>query len=267
MEYKKINIKKYLLFYLIITIITFGTVFILKIIDKNKKEIIATQIENSRQNNIITDNLIYYIGKVVNWHTINEETKNIDWQILYADKEGTYLIAKDYINIEKQAPDFPSVYMKYNSREYQISFSNTYSKELIEYLNNNELWSKKYVSSKNDIKWVKGTPTMELYTQGHNAKYGTDFACFGINNIWYDKPTSNYSKPGIIQGDGIFYLKNSDKQNILWLSAINNEVVGSTDLWAIDNNNGCFISLKLKEYGGLRPVIAIRPDVKLEIVE
>ena len=70
MEYKKINIKKYLLFYLIITIITFGTVFILKIIDKNKKEIIATQIENSRQNNIITDNLIDYMGKVVNWHTI-----------------------------------------------------------------------------------------------------------------------------------------------------------------------------------------------------
>lgn len=70
MEYKKINIKKYLLFYLILAIITFGTVFILKIIDKNKKKIIATQIENSRQNNIITDNLIDYMGKVVNWHTI-----------------------------------------------------------------------------------------------------------------------------------------------------------------------------------------------------
>lgn len=269
MEYKKINKYSYLFIYtLLIVIVLLSQYLIYKYKEKEtiriEEERIQTILSN-RKNQEITNNLSEYIGKVVNWHTQNDMTKDITWKLLYADEFNTYLISADYINKNKQLPKENSEEFDgtYTDNDYIVNFKYGDNSKVVKYLTNNELWKKLY-NNNNDVDWVAGSPTMELYTKAHNCKYGTNFIA-QKNNEGYIEPIKSYMMYQTISDDDTFVLKNSEKTKILWLAAEDGAGDAVEYLWAIDNNSQSFMTTC--NYGGLRPVIALKSSVELEIMK
>ena len=90
--------------------------------------------ENSKHNETtkkIIANPKEYIGKEVKWKTKVAETKDITWEILYADDDGVYLISNDYVNIISQVPAKDNI--KINGGTYNISWDNNFNQLISKY--------------------------------------------------------------------------------------------------------------------------------------
>lgn len=269
MEYKKINKEYYLIIYIILIVVIIVTQYLIKEHKNTEKIDLKTEeqfqsVLKNRKNKEITDNLSTFIGKTVNWETSNPITKSITWQILYADEYNTYLIAKDYIDTDTQMPDknLDEKNGDYSYSQYTISFEYGDNSKVVNYLLNKSRWKDLYNNENHDVNWAIGSPTMELYTKAHNAKYGTNFVSLK-NNEGYINPTKSNN---LIMEDDTFILKNSNKTDRLWLAAEDGSGKAIEYVWVVDNNSQCFITSSTNNFGGLRPVVALKSSIELDVM-
>ncbi len=160
---------------------------------------------------------------------LNENGVTDDWKILYADEFNIYLIAADYLNT-KFCPTKDGVAITNNVNSYTTSFStdlldkyagsaditspkiknlnsdffNTkkyssedYNMKAVAYMLDTDIWTKQLTKTDDTyVDYVIGGPTIELFFNAYNAKYGTNFGAkaYSENSTYGYKISSDKSK-------------------------------------------------------------------------
>ncbi len=160
----------------------------------------------------VASDLSNFIGKTVTGYT-SEKASNYQWQIFYADSSNIYLISSYFINYS-DIPTKDGKVLTKKSTDYIIDFS----EEVLNLYNgssditdsrlktlNKDYFDKNFSSEDNNMKavaymldtsiwntfkdnnadYVIGGPTVELFFNSYNAKYGTKYEAQAYSNKGY----------------------------------------------------------------------------------
>ena len=183
-----------------------------------------------------------------------ECTNNIgvdSWKIFYVDNSNIYLIAGDYIPYNyipaSSAGHKPSQgQTNYNAELSTIGpdylGSESIKDERIKALNNDYFNVKKYYSVKENMKAVAymldinawsgfagekaeyaiGGPTIELFFNSYNKKYGTNYVAKSTSSTGYlvgNGSATGYQLTLSVNNDNLYVLNSQERANEMWLAS------------------------------------------------
>ena len=239
-----------------------------------------------------------YGAEVKEYECSSSETVN-KWLILYVDSENIYLIADDYIPYGYNIPigllnsrpsngDYSrSIYFSSNLGGY--AGSTNISDEKIKKLNNSYFNIRKFTSNYNNMKataylldtdawsiyagekaeYAIGGPTIELIINSYNEKYGTNYNAAADNKYGYaisENGGLSYelSIRRLLYGAGLpYYVSSLNNATGMWISSPAYEGNGN-DLFVMYFDGSIYCGAIDERNYGLRPVVCLKSDVKLE---
>ena len=239
-----------------------------------------------------------YGSEVKGYECSSSETIN-KWLILYVDSENIYLIADDYIPYGYNIPigllnnrpsngDYSrSIYFSSNLGGY--AGSTNISDEKIKKLNNSYFNIRKFTSNYNNMKataylldtdawsiyagekaeYAIGGPTIELIINSYNEKYGTNYNAAADNKYGYaisENGGLSYelSIRRLLYGAGLpYYVSSLNNATGMWISSPAYEGNGN-DLFVMYFDGSIYCGAIDERNYGLRPVVCLKSDVKLE---
>ena len=256
-------------------------------LDDYLKEITADTIANAE------DKSEFY-GAIVNGYTCENSAGVNAWKIFYADENNIYIIADDYIH-KNYCPGSANYEIVARDNEYKLSMKNVINDykgsqditdEKIKKLNNDYFNVKGYSNTNESMKAVAymldtdvwsvfsgdksefaiGGPTVEMFLNSYNEKYGTNYLAEATSNIGYQfKSDSGYTF--ILQlsvpDDSLYTINSMDKAEYMFLASPANENYGTC---LIDMSfAGNFIYDRYDaRYVGFRPLVCLNSDVELK---
>lgn len=214
------------------------------------------------------------------------------WQIFYADNSNIYLIASDYISYEY----LPSSTLGNNlelgihsGAGYFTSILNDYtgseniSNQVIQKLNNS-FFNQSLVSKNNNMKSVAymldtnawkgfkgekadyaiGGPTIELYLNSYNNKYGTNYVAKATSSIGYNIGSGTATATSLtlsVKDDLLYVTTDINKSSSMWIAS---PVANSTDNIFSIKNTGEIVNNKYDNNdSGFRPIICLNTNTQL----
>ena len=167
--------------------------------------------------------------------------------------------------------DIKALNNDYFSKRYS---STNNSMKSVAYMLDKNIWS---VYAGDKAKYAIGVPTAELLFKSYNKKYGTNLVAKAKNQIGYQVGSDYYYSKVLKTSDPTYVIKSTNKAMGMWLAtpSYRNSVTkaevyfvlydGSiyegntiTGVFSIDQYNATGYGL------GLRPVVCLKPDVKLQ---
>ena len=235
-----------------------------------------------------------FYGAIVNNYTCENSAGVNNWKIFYADENNIYIIADDYINVA-YCPGSKNYEIYDNGNGYKLSMNNVIkdyqgsqdiTDERIKALNNDYFNVKGYSSTNNNMKAVAymldtdvwsvfagdkaeyaiGGPTVEMFLNSYDEKYGTNYVSEATSNIGYQFRSNSgytYFLELSVPDDELYTISSMDKADYMLLASPANT-----------SNVNCLIDMSfggnfiydsyMAKYVGFRPVVCLKSDVILK---
>lgn len=238
---------------------------------------------------------ISYYGESITNYTANGVS---DWKIFYSDGNNVYLIASDYVDVDKlpstskgkkpentnssypKAATFTNVINDYNgsdditdekikklnndyfSKEYKIAESNM---KAVAYMLDTNVWS----SFKTDkAEYAIGGPTIEMLMASYSKKYNVKYMSRAKNKVGYEisadggENWATYYDMMLSKSDSLYVISSMKNAWAMWIaspSAYNIYSVMYVSYSGSVHNSG-YSNI----HGAFRPIVCLKSNVLLE---
>ena len=237
-----------------------------------------------------------YYGKSITNYSANGVT---DWKIFHSDGKNVYIIASDYVPVDK----LPETSAKHKPANADSSYpkaapfdnvindydgSSNITDEKIKALNN-DYFSKGYTSINSNMKAVAymldtgiwssfasekaeyaiGGPTVEMLMASYNKKYqseGKDYRAQATSSIGYqiskDGGTNWATYYSGMLSDSLYVLQGSNGANAMWLASPSAN--GAGNVVCVTSSGYVSYGYYTNSYFGFRPLVCLKSDIQLE---
>ena len=266
-----------------------------KVTEKEKKWLndlgIKEDIETAAEK--VANDPNYYGKKITNY----EANGVSDWKIFYSDGNNVYIIASDYIDVDK----LPSTSKGHKPENTNSSFSkaasfdnviNDYSgssditDERIKKLNNDYFNVKKYTNINQNMKAVAymldiniwnifktekaeyaiGGPTVEMLMASYSKKHNVNYMARASSDLGYEVSkdgginwATSYNRMLITYHDSLYLREDSTVAYAMWMASPSDYKL-SVVRW-----DGSFTHYEYSIYGiGFRPLVCLNSNIQLE---
>ena len=246
--------------------------------------------------------LEFYGAEVINYEAPHEGVDK--WRIYYADETNIYLIADDYIAMDntpngkngttvdknngsgsKYTITFENMYRDYsgaswiseNSKaakwlsQFLDSYGTSTNQNIrkVAYMMDTNVWSAYYAGE--DAEYAMGGPTLEMYCASYKDTHPSKYIeCGNLNSNGYNVRWNGGSWSNEVEGitndyNQIYFKKPAGNTIGIWFaspSAYFDKYLLYTDVF--DSSVGPFTAYYNNDFPGLRPIVCLKSDVKLE---
>lgn len=264
----------------------------------NFRRRLMMSIETKTSAEKVYENPTEYYGKSITNYEANGVT---DWKIFYSDGKNVYLIASDYVDVDKLPTTSAGNKPENKNSSYQktATFSNVINdydgssniiEEKIKALNS-DYFNKGYTSINNNMKSVAymldtriwsnfagekveyaiGGPTVEMLMASYNQKYasnGIDYRAQATSEIGYQISKdggvnwANYYGGILKTNDSLYVLSSSNDAYAMELASPS--YGGVSNLMHVSLYGGISINTYNDTRFGFRPIVCLKSDIQLE---
>ena len=236
-----------------------------------------------------------YYGKRITNYEVNGVS---DWKIFYSDGNNVYIIASDYIDVDK----LPSTSKGHKPENTNSSYPKTapFVNVLNDYKGsgditdgkvkklNDDYFSKGYTSSSLSMKAVAymldtniwnifktekaeyaiGGPTVEMLMASYNKKYNANYMTRAKNNVGYEISKDGgvnwalYYNEMLSTSDNLYVISSSTNAYAMWLASTS---ASDGCVLDVDINGRVFNNGYTDNRIGFRPLVCLNSNIQLEI--
>ena len=243
---------------------------------------------------IVNNPTEHYGGEVTNYTTPSGDP-DVKWRIFYADESNIYLIASDYIHYD-YAPESENNTLYKNTTDYRLSFNNVYkdytgsasitdtriNKWIQKYLDvapsstntniravafmlDEPRWSAKYANS-SYAEYAIGGPTLEMFVASYNKTHPEKPMYCSANSTgyyisWTEVGNGTYIE-GLDNSESLYVISDTSKAWAMWLGSPS--AYDTNGLSYVYYYGDVYNSYYNYDNPGLRPIVCLNSDVKLE---
>ena len=240
----------------------------------------------------------YFGGIVSNYDCPNNAGVNA-WKIFYADEENIYLIADDYVhynyipegkrgskvirddangcdenyalsmdnivNDYEGAADITDQRVRNLMSKYTSKTSTNKNMKYVAYMLDINAWS---AFKGQQAEYAIGGPTVELFINSYNKKYGTKYryTCYGNYEIYDDDEEylpGFYDYIDLKYTDNLYMIKNESKAHAMWVASPSSRY-SDVGIYVVYGSGKIRYDYGVQNSTGFRPIVCLKSGVALE---